>query len=68
MVLNGISVHITVGEQTEQGKEFPYMGFRIAEDANYEAEIKSKLGLEMTLLGKLQKIWKSINISIPTKA
>jgi hypothetical protein len=68
MVLNGNSAHITVeGEQVEQVREFSYLGFRITDDANYVTEIRSRLGQGMAILGKLQKIWKNKNISIPIK-
>lgn len=41
-------------EETEQVTEFPYLGFRVADDGNYETEIRSRLG--MTNLGKLETL------------
>lgn len=47
IVLNANTTQIKVEEeQTEQGKEFPYLGFRdIDTDDNYKAEIRSRLGM-----------------------
>ena len=52
----------------EQVDEFIYLGGLVSEDAQSAADIKRRTGLASAVTGQLNKIWRSKNVTVGTKA
>ena len=52
----------------EQVDEFIYLGGLVSEDAQSTADIKRRTGLASAVTGQLNKIWRSKNVTVGTKA
>lgn len=55
------------GEKLEQVTEFVYLGGLIEENGKCTKDIKRRIGLASATFGRLNKMWKSQNISLKTK-
>ena len=62
----GISYQID-GETVETGKDFIFLGSKIAADGDFSHEIKRCLPLERKAMTKLDSILKYRDITLPTK-
>ena len=51
----------------EEVHNFKYLGSILSRDGTCEAEIQVRIGSAMAAMTKLTKIWKTKNISLPTK-
>jgi len=55
------------GEELEQVNEFVYYGGLVTKDGQVTKDIKRRIGLASAASGKLDKMWRTINISSKTK-
>jgi len=55
------------GEELEQVNEFVYLGGLVTEDGQAAKNIKRRIGLASAAFGKLDKMWRTSNISSKTK-
>uniref|UniRef100_H3AQZ4 Reverse transcriptase domain-containing protein n=1 Tax=Latimeria chalumnae TaxID=7897 RepID=H3AQZ4_LATCH len=51
----------------ETVSHFKYLGSIVREDRKCEQDIKTRLGMARTILGKMKTLWKNRNISTQTK-
>ena len=54
-------------QQLEEVKNFKYLGAILSADGGCEAEIRARIGTAMAAMARLNRIWSSKNISLPTK-
>ena len=55
------------GKQLEEVDAFKYLGATLTKDSRSTTEIKIRLAMATSAMAKLSKIWKSNDISFPTK-
>lgn len=55
------------GQQLEEVDAFKYLGATLTKDGRSTTEIKTRLSIAMAAMAKLIKIWRSNDISFPTK-
>ena len=55
------------GQKLEEVDAFKYLGATLTKDGRSTSEIKTRLAIATSAMAKLNKIWKSREISIPTK-
>jgi len=61
-------INILLGNSTlEEVEEFVYLGSLLTEDVNCVKDIRRRSSLTSAMFGKLNRIWKSSNISLWTK-
>jgi len=53
------------GEKLEQVNEFAFLRGLVTEDGQATKDIKRRIGLDSAALGKLDKMWRTSNISRP---
>ena len=54
-------------QQLEEVQNFKYLGAILSADGGCEAEIRARIGTAMTAMARLNRIWSSKSISLPTK-
>ena len=55
------------GQQLEEVDAFKYLGSTLTKDGRSSTEIKTRIGVATSAMAKLSKIWRSKDISFPTK-
>ena len=54
-------------QQLEEVKNFKYLGAILSADGVCKAEIRARIGTAMAAMARLNRIWSSKSISLPTK-
>ena len=66
--INSSTANITMnGQQLEEVDSFKYLGSTLTKDGRSTTEIKTRIGIAMAAMARLNKIWRSRDISFPTK-
>ena len=55
------------GQQLEEVDAFKYLGSTLTKNGRSSTEIKTRIGAATSAMAKLNKIWRSKDISFPTK-
>ena len=55
------------GQQLEEVNAFKYLGATLTRDSRSTAEIKTRIAIATSTMAKLDKVWRSKDISFPTK-
>ena len=66
--VRGTTAQISMnGQQLEEVTTFKYLGATLTKDGRSTTEIKTRLAMATAAMAKLQRVWKSKEISFPTK-
>ena len=55
------------GERLEEVNSFKYLGATLTKDGSSTAEIRIRIATATAAMARLDRVWKSSNISFPTK-